>query len=135
MESRLKASIIWISEAAHQNDDAIAYMQCFLALESILMEQDGFINKSIAAQLSEYVAFIIGTGKTERKGIEKEIKDLYSIRSTIAHGKNKNGIDQQLDRIFLIVKIIIFKFLTDKKLMNIHNVKELREYITDLKFE
>lgn len=135
MESRLKESIIWISEASHQNDDAIAYMQCFLALESILMEQDGFINKSITAQISEYVAFIIGTGKNERISIEKEIKELYSIRSSIAHGKNKKGIDQQLIRIFLIVKIVIFKFLIDKELINIHNVKELREYITDLKFE
>lgn len=135
MESRLKESIIWVSEASHQNDNAIAYMQCFLALESILMEQDGFINKSITAQISEYVAFIIGTGKNERISIEKEIKELYSIRSSIAHGKNKKGIDQQLVRMFLIVKIIIFKFLTDKKLMNLHNVKELREYITDLRFE
>ncbi len=135
MESRLKESIIWVSEASHQNDNAIAYMQCFLALESILMEQDGFINKSITAQISEYVAFIIGTGKNERISIEKELKELYSILSSIAHGKNKKGIDQQLVRMFLIVKIIIFKFLTDKKLMNLHNVKELREYITDLRFE
>lgn len=135
MESRLKESIIWISEASHQNDDAIAYMQCFLALESILMEQDGFINKSITAQISEYVAFIIGTGKNERISIEKEIKELYSIRSSIAHGKNKKGINQQLIRILLIVKIVIFKFLADEKLMNLHNVKELREYITDLRFE
>ena len=135
METRVKEAIIWISEATHQNDDAIAYMQCFLALEAILMEQDGFINKSITAQISEYVAFIIGKDKDERISFEKEIKDLYSIRSSIAHGKNKKGISQQLVRIFIIVKTIIVKFLIDKKLMSIRNVKELREYITDLRFE
>ncbi|WP_077609233.1 HEPN domain-containing protein [Clostridium sp. Marseille-P2415] len=135
METRVKEAIICISEATHQNDDGIAYMQCFLALEAILMEQDGFINKSITAQISEYVAFIIGKERNERISFEKEIKDLYTIRSSIAHGKNKKVISQELERIFIIVKIIIAKFLTDKKLMSIRNVKELRAHITDLKFK
>lgn len=135
MEIRIKEAIIWLSEATHQNDDAIAYMQCFLALEAILMEQDGFINKSITAQISEYVAFLLGIEREERIRIEKEMKELYSIRSSIAHGKNKKGIDQELKRIFMIVKLIVMRFLNDKRLIKICNIKELRELITYLKFK
>lgn len=135
MEKRIKEAIIWISEATHQNDDGIAYMQCFLALESLLMEQDGFISKSITAQISEYVAFILSEEKIERINIEKEIKRLYAIRSSIAHGKNKKDVYVEIEKIFGTVKSIVVKFLTDKKLMSVHNIQELREYITDLKFE
>ncbi|MFR3728377.1 hypothetical protein [Lacrimispora sp.] len=135
MQKRIKEAIIWISEATHQNDDGIAYMQCFLALEALLMEQDGFINKSITAQISEYVAFILSEEKRERIIIEKEIKRLYTIRSSIAHGKNKKDVYVEIEKIFGTVKAIVVKFLTDKKLMGIHNVRELREYITDLKFK
>lgn len=135
MEMRIKEAIIWLSEATHQNDDGIAYMQCFLALEAILMEQDGFINKSITAQISEYVAFLLGIEREERIKIEKEMKELYSIRSSIAHGKNKKGIDQELKRIFMIVKLIVLRFLNDKRLIKICNIKELRELITNLKFK
>ena len=135
MEMRIKEAIIWLSEAAHQNDDGIAYMQCFLALEAILMEQDGFINKSITAQISEYVAFLLGIEREERIRIEKEMKELYSIRSSIAHGKNKKGIEQELKRIFMIVKLIVLRFLNDERLIKIRNIKELRELITNLKFK
>jgi len=63
------------------------------------------------------------------------MKELYSIRSSIAHGKNKKGIDQELKRIFMIVKLIVLRFLNDKRLIKICNIKELRELITNLKFK
>lgn len=135
MEKRIREAIIWIAEATHQNDISISFIQCFLALEAILMEQDGLINKSIAAQISEYVAFLLGKDASDRIMMEKEVKRLYAIRSAIAHGKSKTKINSDLDKIFDIVRKIIVKFLTNDNLISIHNVRELREHVTNLKYQ
>ena len=136
MECRLKEAIIWTAKATHENDDSIAYVECFLALEAILMEQDGFINKSITAQISEYVAFLLCKELDKRIALEKKLKQLYKIRSAIAHGKNINNISMEVRDIFKIVKHVIYLILyADKNTRKFKNIKELRDFITILKFK
>lgn len=134
MEKRIREAIIWISMASHENENSIAFLQCFLALEAILLVQDGFINKSIVAQISEYIAFLLSADSKKRIAIEKEIKKLYSTRSAIAHGKKKSDIDSDIIKIFSLTRTLIVKFLCDESLKQIHKISELCDYITKLKF-
>ncbi|RHB47670.1 hypothetical protein DW886_03685 [Enterocloster aldenensis] len=134
MEKRIREAIIWISMASHENENSVAFLQCFLALEAILLVQDGFINKSIVAQISEYMAFLLSADSNKRIAIEKEIKKLYSIRSAIAHGKKKSDIDSDIIKIFSLTRTLIVKFLCDESLQQIHKISELCDYITKLKF-
>lgn len=134
MEKRIREAIIWISIASHENENSIAFLQCFLALEAILLVQDGFINKSIAAQISEYTAFLLSNDSQKRIVIEKLIKKLYSTRSAIAHGKKKSDIDSDIIKIFFLTRALIIKFLSDENLKKIHKINELCDYITKLKF-
>ena len=52
------------------------------ALEALLGEERG-IRKSIAKRS----AAILGTTKTERKGLKKQFEDLYDLRCALVHGR------------------------------------------------
>lgn len=134
MERRIREAIIWFSMASHENDNSIAFLQCFLAIEAILLVQDEFINKSIVAQISEHAAFILGTDSQERITIEKKFKKLYAIRSAIAHGKKKSNIDSYIKEIFSLTHILIINFLGKDSLKHMQKIDEFSEYMTKLKF-
>ena len=78
--------------AVAEKENSVAFTQAMYGIESLLQyEQKGeMISKSIVASIAENVAFLLGCNFDERKELEKQFKELYGIRSKIAHGKSND---------------------------------------------
>jgi hypothetical protein len=50
----------------------------------------------ISNSIAEGVALVLGKDLIERKHLKKRVKDLYSLRSKISHGKHKTVLDQDM---------------------------------------
>ena len=107
-------------------------MQFATAIEAMLQNDKGFITKSITAHIAEYGAFILSDKKDERIKLEKRIKEIYGVRSGIAHGHKKE--DFMLNEAFYIAKMIVIEFLKNSELKKIKDMDELKRWVDDKKF-
>jgi len=134
IEKRILRAIDWIGMAICENQPAIAFIQCAFAIECLLQDNNEFISKSITAQISEYTAFIIGRDKNHRRDIAKVFKELYKVRSKIAHGVIVDSLYEELQAIIWLSKQIVINFLLKPELRNITSMELLREFIEDKRY-
>jgi hypothetical protein len=120
-----------ISEKQH----SIAFIQCAFAIECLLQYQEDFITKGITAEMSESVAFIVGYDEESRKNIAGTFSRLYRIRSKIAHGKQADSIDADLQEIIWLSKQIVINLLLKPELKKIATIKSFNTWITDKRYE
>ena len=134
LEKRLLRAIEWIGMAISEKEPSIAFIQCAFAIECLLQNDGGFITKGITAQISEYAAFIVGCEKESRQDVASTFVKLYSIRSAIAHGQNKELLDNELQEIIWLSKQIVINFLLKPELKCINSTKALKEYIESKRY-
>jgi hypothetical protein len=134
IEKRVLRAIDWIAMAIGEEQPSIAFVQCAFAIEHLLLHQEGFITKSIVAQISEYAAFIVGHDKDSRKDVADTFKQLYGIRSKIAHGIQADSIDSELQEIVWLSKQIVINLLIKPELKGITTTKMLGEWITNMRY-
>ncbi|KAB1437546.1 HEPN domain-containing protein [Candidatus Galacturonibacter soehngenii] len=134
IQKRVLRGLEWVGMSINEKDVNMAFIQCFFAIECILQDQQGFITKSISAQISEYVAFILGDNLEARIEIENRFKKLYDVRSKIAHGNQTDEAKINMDEIIEISKLIIINLLTKDDLKVINSISELRNYITHKRY-
>ncbi len=106
-EKRVWTALYWLGEAMHErelNPLIIKYATC---LEALFNSQEG----GISQQISEFTAHVVGKTKDERMEIYKNVKKLYSLRSTSVHGASViNSIDDRfLSYIQQICEVAVFK--------------------------
>jgi len=135
IQKKIIRAVSWIGQAMRNKKINEAFLELSLALESLLVSDTDFISKSITAQVSEDVAFLIGINLNDRIEICKNTKKLYGKRSSVVHPKGNENISES-DYYLLVdyLKRIIdslFKLIDDQK---IRNSKELRIYIYNKKF-
>ena len=92
------------------------------------------MNKNIVAQISETIAFIIGTNKDKRKTYEKSFQDLYKVRSKIAHGKYADDVYPQFIEAMYTAKNIVISLLVNIMPQGIDSMVRLMAYIKDLRY-
>ncbi|MDP1879981.1 MAG: HEPN domain-containing protein [Parachlamydiaceae bacterium] len=135
IEKRIFIAIEWVGKAVQEIDKSKSLVQFIFAIEAMLQpDKREFVSPSIVSQLSEWSAFIINDEKEKRKEIAKYFKDLYSIRSAIAHGASKEVSMDSLQIALQIIKLIILAFLTQEPYKNMQKFDELQNVMTDLKF-
>lgn len=114
-ENRLINAILWIGKAHSEEDNKIKLMEYCFAIESLLqMNVDTFINPSITYSISNYCAIIIAQKYEDRKIVIKHIKDLYTKRSKIAHGKNVEITDTDCETLYLYLVYLIVDLVKNK---------------------
>jgi hypothetical protein len=92
------------------------------------MNERGVIIPSIMAQISESCAFVIGGGNTSPLEIEREVKRLYGVRSSVVHS-GKDSVDpKDLDAFILICRQVVLRLLTDSEFRQINSVAKLSEH-------
>lgn len=143
-ESRLMDAIRWVSMAHSENSDAVRCVQYVFALETLLANnpKKDFITPSIAYQLAEYAAFIVGENvknskipKAEiRKRIFEGVKKMYSARSSIVHGHDKDTAKEDLRRARNLIYQIIFAVVQNKEILGFTSRDNLSKWIEQLKF-
>jgi hypothetical protein len=136
IERRLLNAIEWIGKAVDDKDPSKSIVQYVFALESMLQSKErDFISPSILSQIGDWLALIIADSVQDRKAILKHFKDIYSIRSAVAHGATKQISLDDLAIAMQLSKRLTMAFLVTKPYCDITSMEQLSTHFTDLKFK
>lgn len=134
MEDRLINAIVWVSKAIQDPSDSSKFLSCCIALESLLCRD---VKETIGKTLSERLAFLLAEIKEERIRIFKDTKNIYGVRSKIAHeGRPKKDKDliTYLPYVTYYAKASIFEVAHLLKKEGWTEFDQLRDYLDDFKF-
>jgi len=133
-EKRILKAIDWVGISISEELNNIAISEIAFAFESLLKhEQKGVISASIQAQIAEAIAFICGKNITERKEIIRIFKDLYTIRSAVAHGGLKRQSENYYEYLSIFKKTLVI-LLTEETYKSVSSLENLKVIIDDFKF-
>jgi len=136
IQKRIITSIEWIGKANSEVNNKNRFVFYVFAIESMLtFHEKDFITPSIAHSISESTAMILGTNYEDRIVTEKKVKEIYSIRSAIAHGAEKEVSDDELNLAMNISRNIVIQFLTNTELIEIKNIDQFVEYLKKKKYK
>ncbi len=126
MDRRLLAAIEWMGKGIGETDVQRSIVQFGFALELMLRYTSGSgIDPSIASQLAETAAFVLGDDLEARLEIVRDVKELYGVRSKIVHGTPSSISTIDLVRIMELSFKLMDRFLVDPELSTIRSQKEL----------
>jgi len=136
LEDRIIRAIMWGGKSIIENDIADSFVQIAIALEILLTykQKDQLISPSIVNQLSETAAIIIADSCDDRIKVERDIKELYTIRSNVVHLGARNIEMHDYYKFFFYVKDIIVKLLLIDKYKGIKSSSELHSLIKRIKY-
>lgn len=144
IENHLINAIRWVGMANNDDSNLTKHVQYTFALEALLSHRNKkeLISPGIAYQLAEVTAFIIGetvnlditTKKELRKKVFHEVKDMYDIRSQIAHGNDVHVSEHDIIRARRIIYSLISAILQNENIQKFKSLEEVRKWIEDLKF-
>lgn len=134
MEDRLINAIVWMSKAIQDPSDSSEFLSCCIALESLLCRD---VKETIGKTLSERLAFLLAENKEDRLRVFKDMKQIYGIRSKIAHeGRPKKDKDliEYLPYVTYYAKCSIFRVAHLLKKEGWIKFDQLKNYLDDFKF-
>lgn len=135
MEKRILLAVTFCSRATFDRENAVGFLEAMMAIEALLQaNSEGLVTPSITYQITEYCAFLLHTKLEGRKNIDKIIRNMYSIRSKISHGKQDTIEKSDYEQLWYIANNLIIFFLSNDKLKNMKKFSELQDYIKELKY-
>jgi hypothetical protein len=136
IQKRIITAIEWIGKANSEVNNKNRFIFYVFAIESMLTFQEkSFITPAIAHSISESSAIILGDNYEDRIIMEENVKEIYSIRSAIAHGSEKEVSDNELNLVMNISRNIVIQFLTNTELTEINNIDQFIEYLKKKKYK
>jgi hypothetical protein len=129
-QKRIILALEWLGQAYRDTSFNTSFMKAAISLEAIFTYNEGaIITPSILHQLSESAALILGNNADECIEIEKEMKKLYSRRSSIVHAGNSEIDIKMIMDILNYSSCIILVLLNKKEYQKIKSVKELYDLL------
>ena len=136
MENRIISAIEWIGKANCEINYKNRYLFYVFAIESILnFQEKDMITPSIAHRITEGSAMLLGKSYEERIIIEKEVKEIYKIRSALAHGANKDVSNEEMNLVMTISRNVVIAFLTNSDLIGMKSIENFYDYIKREKYK
>ena len=133
-ESRILNAILWVGKAHVELDNKIYFLELCFALESLLqVDTDKFINPSITYSISSNCAMIIADKYEDRKKVMSKIKQLYSIRSKLAHGKNSDVSNLECEQLFMYISYLLDDLANKEIWKQYSSMSELMQEIENQK--
>ena len=134
MQRRIINAALAIGESAMTYDLRNSVIYSCVALETLLSFDEGSLfRSSIGEQISEALAFIVGSDADYRMAIYRLTKKIYSFRSALVHGGKKMITDEYITLNHLVRQAIAL-IMNDEKYENIKKVQELYDFIKKMKF-
>ena len=134
-QKRIMLAVEWIGQSMAEPSPPSAFIKAAIALEIIFTHsEEAIITPSILNQISESIALILGSSVDERLKLEKRVKDLYELRSTIVHSGNKDINQADYKTLLEIARSVIIKILTSDKLNSVDTVEELYSILKKIKY-
>jgi hypothetical protein len=135
IEKRLVNAVEWAGRALLDTDDAKAFIQLMLAVESLLqIDQKTQIKPSIVSQLAETSAFILGEDCDSRIKLERRMKELYTRRSAHVHAGSRHVEKQDLYDALGFVKGLTHEFLVSPIFSKLHKMSDVAELTQKMKY-
>ncbi len=128
MENRLIGAVRGFASALGQLDDRSAFVGIISSLEGFLFREYGPRKEP----LSERLAFILETDLTSRRRIYARVKELYQLRSDVAHGKDVDVAQSDLQEITSFAYLCYLRALSF--LPNFKELPDLLGWIESEKF-
>lgn len=133
IQTRISRAIKWFSYAVAAHEIDQKFVGYAVALESLLTDSakpDPTQSwGSITQKLAERCAFLLSDDRQKRKEIEKEIKELYGMRSQIVHGGSSVS-EENIVRIQVYAHSAIIAFASH----NFTSWEKFQDWINDLKY-
>jgi hypothetical protein len=134
LEKRLTLAISWLGQAYRETSIQNGFLKAAISLEIIFTYSEStIINPSILNQISESIALILGKNAEQRLNIEKEMKELYSVRSAIAHAGKDNVANEKFHLICNYARAVILE-LTNNDGYKVSKIGELYEVLKRQKY-
>ena len=134
LEQRILYGVNWVGMSLMERNNAIALSEALFAVESLLQEDAGIINKSIVASLAEAVAFIVGVDFDSRLQLEEKFKGLYGLRSKITHGKGMNISDIETMEAISLARELIYNIINKPAFKEAKTLKTIKNYIVKMRY-
>ena len=134
LQKRIKHAIYLCGLSMQTSELSVSYFLCVAAMEALFCKQENsYVSPAIAYQIIESFCFLMIEEKNRRQCFD-ELKDLYSNRSAIVHGGEKELTEEDVLRVRLFLAFAVNKLLMDSTLSRLKTVCELRELVRDIKF-
>jgi hypothetical protein len=82
---RVKSASQWCFDSYVSENQTLAFLQVCIGLEALLGDDPGE-NKSLTEMLADRCAYLVSNDIKMRKTIKRDFKELYKLRSKLAHG-------------------------------------------------
>lgn len=129
-EKRLTDAIFWFGEGVTDDKSTMKFIKSCFALESLLLRDP---NEPVQNNISERLAFIIGTDLDGRRFVKKEMKKLYRLRSDIVHGRQDEVTEGELNLLERFTRSCLISFCNEAPFMNFTNDSQLFEWVEEKK--
>jgi hypothetical protein len=92
------------------------------------------VSPSIASQLAEFSAYIVGDDFDSRLEVEKSVKKLYGRRSAVAHGGSQSVLESEVIEALKLVRNLLKRITTNPELSAMTSMKQLQDWVQRKKY-
>ncbi len=125
----------WTGQAISEPNAAAGLVKAAIALEVLFSASEkGVITPSIMAQISESCAHLLGSKSRKPVDVEREVKRLYGVRSSVVHS-GKDSVDLgDLEAFIQICREVVFVLLSSEEFAEIDNMDKLASHFRSKKY-
>lgn len=136
LEKHILRCAEWTGQAISEPNEAAALVKAAIALEVLFRtDEKSVITAGIMAQISESCAFLLGTENESPLEIEREVKRLYSVRSSVVHSGKDSVDSKDLEAFISICRRAVVRLLSDEEFIGINSASKLAEHFRSKKYE
>ena len=129
LERSLIRSLRWFGTIGGPGDADYRLVSGIVCLETLLTPRD---REPISNHVAESAALLLGSNQAERRRIKARVKELYGVRSAIAHGAEKPPGERDIDDLMIISGEVIQRVL--RLCSEVHTSRDLYDRLEGLKF-
>ena len=125
----------WTGQAIGEPNEAAALVKAAIALEVLFSANEkGLITPSIMAQISESCAFLLGNEHASPVEIEREVRHLYGVRSSVVHSGKDSVDSKDLNAFIRICRYVVVLLLSGDEFVGMDTMAKLADHFRSRKY-
>ena len=135
MEPKFIGGLRWLGEATKPDALPVRYLKLSTALEYLVggePDKDYLTTRGITATLAERAAFLLGTDKSDRMRVDREIRKYYGKRSKIIHGQEDIIDEKDFNDFGGLVRQIAFALSLN--LSQLKTINDLQTWLLSMRY-
>lgn len=125
----------WTGQAIAEPNEAAALVKAAIALEVLFSANEkGVITPSFMAQISESCAFVLGSEDAPAAEIERKVKHLYGVRSSVVHSGRDSVDPKDLNEFIRTCRRVVIVLLSGEEFGEVNSMAKLADYFRERKY-